>query len=179
MYYTDDHHKPDVETVVYDSNIRNHMGVKWGEERHKLDEHNEYVDGVTNFKNQCYNIHIIGDLDHFYSVETLMNFKLENTAKAAHCLHYPESTFWKYEYNYRSSLARALHTKFRRIMLMDTAEVEHKRWNAYMRTEGYQYSGSTQHISKNDLGKLHHDLVPFVVLDDDEKKKDESKGDVK
>ena len=179
IHYTDDHHKPDVETVVYDSNIRNHMGVKWGEERHKLDEHNEYVDGVTNFKNQCYNIHIIGDLDHFYSVETLMNFKLENIAKAAHCLHYPESTFWKYEYNYRSSLARALHTKFRRIMLMDTAEVEHKRWNAYMRTEGYQYSGSTQHISRNDLGKLHHDLVPFVVLDDDEKKKDESKGDVK
>ena len=62
---------------------------------------------------------------------------------------------------------------------MDTAEVEHKRWNAYMITEGYQYSGSTQEISRNDLGKLHHDLVPFVVLDDDEKKKDESKGDVK
>ena len=56
----------------------------------------------------------------------------------------------------------SLHTKFRRIMLMDTAEVEHKRWNAYMRTEGYQYSGSTQEISRNDLGKLHHDLVRLL-----------------
>ena len=177
--YTGDYHKPDIETVVYDSNIRNHMGVKWGEEREHLDEHKESINGVTNFKNQNYNIHIIGDLDHFYSVDTLMNFELENIAKAEHCSNYPESTFWKYEYYYRSSLARALHTKVRRALLVDNAELEHKRWNAYMRTEGYQYSGNSQDATtRNDLGKLHHDLVPFVELNDDEKKKDETKGNI-
>ncbi len=171
IHYTGDHHKPDIETVIYDSNIRNLMGVKWGKEREHQEEIN--VDGVFNHRNQAYNIHIIGDLDHFYSVETLMNFGLENIAKTAHCSYYPEATFWKYEYNYRSSLARALHTKIRQIMSKESAELEHIRWNAYMRTEGYRHSES-----RNDLGNFHHDLVPFGRLKDDEKLKDESKGNI-
>jgi len=169
--YTGDHHKPDIETVIYDSNIRNTMGKKWIEPDNAVNPQ-----GVLNFKKESYDIHMIGDLDHFYSVATLMDFELENIAKAAHCLYYPESSFWKYEYNYRSSLARALHTKVRQLMLSDSAELEHKRWNAYMRAEGYRYSGSPNENTRNDLGKLHHDLIPFAVLTEDEQKKDKSEG---
>ena len=50
--------------------------------------------------------------------------------------------------------------------------IEHVRWNAYMRTEGYQYSGGQNKSSRNDLGKVHHNLVPVTKLSDDDLKKD-------
>ena len=50
--------------------------------------------------------------------------------------------------------------------------VEHRRWNAYMRSEGYIYSGSPDRSSRNDLAKMHHDLVKFDLLTEEEKRKD-------
>ena len=50
--------------------------------------------------------------------------------------------------------------------------LEHRRWNAYMRSEGYVYSGSPDKASRNDLAKMHHDLVDFSRLTEEEKKKD-------
>ena len=54
--------------------------------------------------------------------------------------------------------------------------LEHKRWNAYMRAEGYIFSGSTDKSSRNDLGKMHHDLVDFASLTEEEKRKDSDIG---
>ena len=54
--------------------------------------------------------------------------------------------------------------------------LEHRRWNAYMRAEGYVYSGSKEKESRNDLGKMHHDLVDFSSLTEEEKRKDSSVG---
>ena len=51
--------------------------------------------------------------------------------------------------------------------------IEHRRWNAYMRAEGYCYSGSRDKQSRNDLAKLHNDLVPFDLLTEEEKAKDD------
>ena len=42
--------------------------------------------------------------------------------------------------------------------------VEHLRWNAYMRSEGYCYPGSQDLSLRSDLGKLHHNLVPVKEL---------------
>ena len=51
-------------------------------------------------------------------------------------------------------------------------DLEHRRWNAYMRSEGFIYSGSVDKASRNDLAKMHNDLVPFERLDEEEKRKD-------
>ena len=45
--------------------------------------------------------------------------------------------------------------------------VEHIRWNAYMRTEGYRYAKT-----RNDLAKTHPNLVPTDRLTDDDLRKD-------
>ena len=54
--------------------------------------------------------------------------------------------------------------------------LEHMRWNVYMRSEGYVFSGSQNKSSRNDLGKMHHDLVGFEKLDDATKRKDSNVG---
>ena len=54
--------------------------------------------------------------------------------------------------------------------------LEHRRWNAYMRAEGYVFSGSTDKSSRNDLAKMHHDLVDFASLSEEEKRKDSKVG---
>ena len=50
--------------------------------------------------------------------------------------------------------------------------LEHRRWNAYMRAEGFVFSGSTDAASRNDLGKMHNDLVNYTILPEEEKRKD-------
>lgn len=185
IHYTGDHHKPDVETVIYDSNIRNTMGVKWDAISDEINP-----EGVINFKKQNYDIHMIGDLEHFYSFATMIDSSLVEEGKKVHLRWGDESEFWKYEYNYRSSIAKAIHERLRVKMKLDipgihkewdkrTDEeklaiglIEHVRWNAYMRTEGYQYSGSQSKSSRNDLGKVHHNLVPVTKLSDDDLRKD-------
>ena len=54
--------------------------------------------------------------------------------------------------------------------------LEHKRWNAYMRSEGFVYSGSEDKNSKNQLGKMHNNLVEFERLLDEDKRKDSRVG---
>ena len=54
--------------------------------------------------------------------------------------------------------------------------LEHRRWNAYMRAEGYVYSGSPEKSSRNDLAKMHHDLVDYSALTEEEKRKDSRVG---
>ena len=100
--------------------------------------------------------------------------------------------FYKYEYYYRSSIASAIHKKMRVYCGIPGAEkspfdangrtddeklvcrvLEHRRCNAYMRSEGYSYSGNPDKSSRCDLAKLHHCLVPFDDLSDAEKEKDD------
>ena len=194
IHYIDDHHKPDIETVIYDSNIKEFMGNKWGAERilPESDPKNKKKnDGVINFKEEKYDIHMIGDLENFYCVKTMTDSDLVKVGLNVHIRYGgEEKSFWQYEYNYRSSIAKAIHERLRAKMKLDipginkewdkrTDEeklaiglIEHVRWNAYMRTEGYQYSGSQNKSSRNDLGKVHHNLVPVTKLSDDDLKKD-------
>lgn len=152
------------------------------------------LEGITNFRGQHYNIEFIGDTDTSYSQKVIMNSELEEYALAIHKKWGDAEEFWKYEYNYNSSIASAIHMKARiacnvpgaskkeEELTSDEAKIievlEHRRWNAYMRSEGYIYSGSPDKSSRNDLGKMHHDLVDYSSLSDDEKRKDRRVGTV-
>jgi len=52
--------------------------------------------------------------------------------------------------------------------LWNLRRLEHRRWNAYMRSEGYTYAPV-----RNDLAKVHHCLVPFDDLPLKEQVKDD------
>lgn len=149
------------------------------------------LEGITNFKGQRYNIDFLGDVDGTYSEEVVINSELENAALKRHLFYDPtsESTFWAFEYNYQSSIASTIHSKLRCLCKIPGAEkprdqrtpdeqtalelLEHKRWNAFMRAEGYRYGGTIEKAGRNDMAKLHNLLVPFDLLPESEKKKDD------
>ena len=92
---------------------------------------------------------------------------------------------FRIEYNRRSSIAKAIHRRLRLDPRMPNTipdkqwedlslaekikmgTVEHIRWNAYMRADGYRYA-----TKRNDLAKLHHNLVPVSELSNNDLRKD-------
>ena len=52
------------------------------------------------------------------------------------------------------------------------AILEHRRWSAYVRSEGYQFGGTEQSRKVDTLAKLHYCLVPFDNLSEEDKRKD-------
>lgn len=162
--------KPVIQAIVYSTDER------------------KALTGITNYRGQSYDIDFIGDIKSSYSENVIINSELEADALKIHLKWGQEDGFWQYEYNYKSSIASAIHMKARIICGIPGAakneedltteecdiikSLEHRRWNAYMRSEGYVYSGSHDEKSRNDLGRMHHDLVDFSSLDENEKLKD-------
>ena len=153
---------PIIQSVVYDSQKK------------------QMLKDVKNYKEQAYRIEWIGDLESSYSESVIMPSQLEKTALAIHMKYGEEDSFWRYEYNYRSSMTSAIHMAARKtcgIQGADKAEsaltaaektalgsLEHRRWNAYMRTEGYCHGEP-----RNDLGKVHPDLCAYQDRKDKKK----------
>ena len=169
------HIHPDISAVVYDS-VRK-----------------EALSGACNYAGQPYDLRFCGDLKTAYSCQTILNSELEADALARHLKWgKEESAFWAYGYYYRSSVASSIHLKMRIACGIPNADrkeedltpeekkqlqtLEHRRWNAYMRSEGYVYSGSPDQKSRNDLGKMHHNLVYFDALSQADKNKDSRVG---
>lgn len=162
---------PEIQTVIYDSD--------------KI----KALSGITNFKGQSYNIDFIGDMKSSYSEEVILGSDLEEVALKRHLKWGNEEEFWQYDYNYKSSVASAIHRKIKILCKVPGIEkkpdertqeelwslriLEHCRWNAYMRSEGYIYSGSVEKNSRNDLAKTHNCLVPFADLPLNEQEKDD------
>lgn len=150
------------------------------------------LEGLKNYRGQAYNIEFIGDLESSYTEKVIIDSELEEEALRRHLRWGAEEDFWGYEYNYRSSVALAIHARAKARCGIPGAQkpdaelteqerlqleiLEHRRWNAYMRSEGYIYSGSPEKSSRNDLGKMHHDLVDFDSLTEEEKRKDSRVG---
>lgn len=161
---------PHITTIVKDSHI------------------NKGLQSIHNFKGQEYNIDFIGALDQTYSEKLIIGSDLEKEALKRHLKWGDEEDFWKYEYNYQSSIATTIHTKMKKYCGISGAgkkeeeltvaerdlleKLEHRRWNAYMRSEGYIYSGDPHSDSRNDLGKMHHNLMPYSLLSEEDKRKD-------
>ncbi len=149
----------------------------------------EALKNIKNNAGQEYKIDFIGDMKTSYSEEVIIDSDVETEALNRHMMWGSESSFWQFDYNYKSSIASAIHRKLKRdcgikgITLKpedrDEADriairmLEHRRWNAYMRSEGFVYSGSIEKSSRNDLAKLHHCLVPFDELPLKEQQKDD------
>ncbi len=150
------------------------------------------LEGIRNYRGQPYDIEFLGDIDSSYAEAVIIDSELEDEALQRHLKWGREEEFWAYEYNYRSSVASAIHLAARIKCGMPGAgkpeaeltdaqrdaleQLEHRRWNAYMRAEGYVYSGSPDKKTRNDLAKMHHDLVHFSVLSEEEKRKDSAVG---
>ncbi len=165
------HIHPRIQAIVKDSNKK------------------EAIAGAVNYSDQKYDIEYIGDIKSIYSVDVIINSELEKEALNRHLRWGNEADFWRFDYNRKSSCASALHKRMKiacgmpGITLppeqrqeadrMTLRKLEHRRWNAYMRSEGYIYSGSTEKSSRNNLGKMHHCLVTFDELDEKEKRKDD------
>ena len=162
--------KPRIQAVVYNT------------------KQGEALSGVVNFRGKPYNIEFVGGLKKSYTCDVIMGTELEQEALNRHLKWGNEEEFWSYEYNYRSSMASAIHRRARincgiigaakkeEELTKEEAEtialLEHKRWNAYMRAEGYVYTGSRDPKTRNDLAKAHHDLVPFSELSEEDISKD-------
>ena len=167
---------PVIQTILYNSRQKNAL------------------EGIKNYRGQMYDIEFIGDIESSYTEAVVIDSDLEEIALARHLRWGVEDEFWTYEYNYRSSVASAIHLRARCKCGIPGANkpeeeltpeeregietLEHRRWNAYMRAEGYIFSGSKDKKSRNDLGKMHHDLIDYDALSEEEKRKDSRVGTV-
>ena len=148
----------------------------------KNSEKKRMVSTIESIRGQQYDILPIGDLHDTYSEKEILHSELESEALRLHLQWGDEASFWRYEYNYSSSISRAIHLKLRRSLSVHdpyfpdgSAQItEHRRWNAYMRSMGYIYSGSPDPASRDDLAKLHQNLVPYDQLSESDRAKDSS-----
>ena len=153
----------------------------------------QVLEAAKNYAGQSYAIDFVGDIATFYSEKVILDSEVEAESFARHCAYCNgdvdrEEDFWRYEYCYRSSVATSIHSHARVCCGIPGADMpedqltdaqrrtlenlEHRRWNAYMRSEGYIYSGSPERNSRNDLAKMHHNLVPYDTLGEEDKRKD-------
>lgn len=171
------HIKPTINAVVYDTYMK------------------DALTDIADYKGNKYEIEHFGTLQETFSERVIMSSELEKAALLHHLQWGEEDSFWQYEYNYRSSMASALHMKIKtelRIAGIEKPEkdwtpeeaavlmeLEHCRWNAYMRSEGYIRGGCKATKNQDALGKMHFDIIPYEVLTDDEKEKDRRVGSKK
>lgn len=157
-------------------------------------EHREALARIRNYRGQPYDVTFVGDVESSYTEAVILDSELEEEALERHLKWGKEEEFWSYEYNYRSSVASAIHLRARIACGIPGADkpesemtpaeregierLEHRRWNAYMRAEGYVFSGSKDKASRNDLAKMHHDLVDYAALSEEEKRKDSRVGSI-
>lgn len=108
----------------------------------------------------------------------------EKEAENEKWLNSEKERFWKIDYNYRSSTASIIHTKFKKSCKLPGADkepkdrtiperdlyriVEHQRWNAYVRSEGF-----IKGPKKDMLIKTHPLLVRFDELSPKDQEKDD------
>ena len=132
--------------------------------------------GIKDVSGNDYAIDFIGSMEERYTLNFIEQNELEQEGLRIHLSwsntveekKANELLYEKYEYNRRSSMAQALHGQYReKLGLKDGANVteredrvmEHNRWNAYMRAEGYVYGSKKNHVART-----HTDLVPFDSL---------------
>lgn len=140
--------------------------------------------GMTTHSGKSYDINFIGDFESMYAEAVILGSEVEKEALRRHTCWGDEDSFWNFEYNYRSSVASVIHRKMKGLCgipgidkkpderseaeLWAIRRLEHRRWNAYMRCQGFVWGAV-----RDDVAKVHHCLVPFDALPEKEQKKDD------
>ncbi|MCL1847312.1 MAG: energy-coupling factor transporter transmembrane protein EcfT [Coriobacteriia bacterium] len=140
---------------------------------------------LANYSNDDYQLRLIGDIRDLFSYQMVFDPRLENLAEQAHIqwsltdeaerteerIEELSSGFWGKEYYRNSSIARIMHEKavdsYGPTSADALAKLESRRWNAYMRSEGFVYSDK-----RNNLAKQHHLLIPYSKKPKEEQAKD-------
>lgn len=164
------------EYLTKGKNIPSIYAVVYNDAKTKAVEH-----GLKNMLDEDYGITFIGSIRSRYSLEIIEQNELEADGLSCHLhwiSHVEEAKaierFHKYEYYRRSSIAEAIYLRFREKLVKGTdpeilKEYEHKRWSAYMRSEGYIGLG----CKKDYIAKTHPSLIPYQSLSQEEKDKDD------
>ena len=140
------------------------------------------IGGLKNFKEKPYDINFVGDIRTEYSEEVVEQTELEEKGIKCH-LRWSKTVedeiqnlalYNKFEYYRKSSMSEVLYSELRRSLGIElvhdqelVSDYEHRRWNAYMRTEGYVYNKT-----RDDIAKTHPSLIIFDDLSQEEKDKD-------
>ncbi len=153
--------------------------------------------GLKSFRGKEYGIEFVGDMSRIFSRAFIEQEKLESDGLMHHfgwseshkATDDPEkddaetrekrALYEKYEYYRKASTASAIYAEFRKALglvagispALDSTlgMYEHNRWTAYMRTEGYV----GKQADRDDVSKVHPDLIVYADLSDEEKHKDD------
>ena len=144
-------------------------------------ESKRVLENAINERGQRYDIHCIGDLASSYSESVIINEEMTTEALEQHHRHYPMDADFKYDFRMRSCMALILYDHFAEICGQKTmgdphfselpidekwqiACADHRRWCAFMFSEGYVRSQSRLLSGHDPLSKTHSMLVPFSML---------------
>lgn len=138
--------------------------------------------GIKKYNAQPYSIDFLGDIRTSYDRETVLNATVYRKALKKHISSgYLASDFWHYSYCSKSTVARLIHDKMKKLCDVPGAKIvdpkkrkpvdrekyrilEHRRWNAYTRSEGYVYGGTVENWGRCDLSKKHNCLTDYYDL---------------
>ncbi|MDE6293649.1 MAG: hypothetical protein K2L88_03395, partial [Clostridiales bacterium] len=142
--------------------------------------------GLKSVTGKDYNIEFIDGIAFHYTLDVIEREELEKEGLKCHLQwstteadrEAATEKYEKYEYYRKSSIAESVHKAIMKelgiyavdengIVSDELAEYEHKRWSAYMRSEGYVYG-----TEKDDIAKTHYDLKPYKKLSKSEQDKD-------
>lgn len=142
--------------------------------------------GLKSVTGKDYNIEFIDGIAFHYTLDVIEREELEKEGLKCHLQWSTTEAdraaatekYEKYEYYRKSSIAESVHKAIIKelgiyavdengIVSDELAEYEHKRWSAYMRSEGYVYG-----TVKDDIAKTHYDLKPYKKLSKAEQDKD-------
>lgn len=152
----------------------------------KMDVFKRYG-GLKSISGEGYNIELIDGVGSRYSLEVIEQTALEEEGLKCHLkwsktseqVEENKEKYERYEYFRKSSIAESAHKEMMiKIGLYKTdeagkvsaeiAECEHKRWSAYIRSEGYVFDEKV----KDDIAKTHYDLKPYLKISEEDRKKD-------